>query len=94
MQLSPPDFVDLPAGPERSVGCPARAFLLVGDQRGRYVVQVNGPDPQEDQGLNVAVGGSAKRRSARRLEELAVLRAELDVYRRQLLEPAPARRSC
>lgn len=86
VQLSPPDFVDLPAGPDRTVACVPRALLLVDDDRGSYVLLVNGPDPQEDQGLTVSVAGLSTSAAQEVLEELAALRAELNVYRGQLIE--------
>jgi hypothetical protein len=57
VRLSAPDLVDLPTGPDRTLACLRRGLLLVEDARGRSVLLVSGPDPQQGEGLSVEVAG-------------------------------------
>jgi hypothetical protein len=92
VRLSAPGLVDLPSGPDRTLACLQRALLLVDDARGSYVVMVRGPERHEEPELAVEVAGLAVPEAQAVLEELAALRAELNVYRGQVVElhPDPA----
>lgn len=57
VRLSAPDLVDLATGPDRTLACLRRGLLLVEDARGRWVLLVRGPDPQQGEGLSVEVAG-------------------------------------
>ena len=59
---------------------------MVTDERGPYVVFVQGPDPHERQVLSVEVAGLPTREAQTVLHELAELRSKHNVYRGQLLE--------
>jgi hypothetical protein len=87
--LSAPGLVDLPSGPDSTLACLQRAVLLVEDERGRYVVMVRGPERHEDPELAVEVAGLSVTDAQAVQEELAVLRAELNVYRGQVVELHP-----
>ena len=86
VRLSAPDLVDLATGPDRTLACLRRGLVLVEDARGRAVLLVRGPDPREGEGLAVEVAGLATADAQALLRELDELRAELNVYRGQLLE--------
>ena len=86
LRLSAPDLVDLPSGPGRTVACLRRALLLVQDARGSYVLLVRGPEPHQEPTLGVEVAGLSTDDAQAVLGELAELRAELNVYRGQVLE--------
>lgn len=86
VRLAAPDLVDLPVGPDRTSACLLRALLLVEDDRGRSVIFVRGPVPHDDPGLSLEVAGMAPADAQAILRELADLRAELNVYRGQLLQ--------
>lgn len=85
VQLAAPDLVDLPSGPERTLGCFRLALLLVTDDRGPYVVFVRGPSMHEPE-LVLEVAGLPTAQAQEVLRELAELRDRLNVYRGQLLE--------
>jgi hypothetical protein len=89
VKLSAPGLVDLPSGPDRSLACLQRALLLIEDERGPYVVMVRGPERHEDPELAVEVAGLSVAEAQLVQEELAVLRAELNVYRGQVVELHP-----
>lgn len=86
VRLSAPDLVDLATGPDRTLACLRRGLLLVEDARGRWVLLVRGPDPQQGEGLSVEVAGLPTVQAQQVLRELAELRSRLNVYRGQLLE--------
>lgn len=88
VRLSAPDLIDLPTGPDRTLACLRRGLLLVEDERGRCVLLVRGPDPQQGEGLSVEVAGLPTAAAQELLAELAALRSRLNVYRGQLLELA------
>ena len=85
LQLSAPDVVDLPSGPDRTQACWRRALLLVQDERGAYVVLLRGPQRHEP-GMDVQVAGLATAQAQEVHRELAELRSRLNVYRGQVLE--------
>lgn len=89
VRLSAPGLVDLPSGPHRSLACLQRAVLLIDDERGPYVVMVRGPERHEEPELAVEVAGLAVADAQAVQEELAGLRAELNVYRGQVVELHP-----
>ena len=43
LRLTAPALVDLPNGPDSTLGCLKLALLLVTDARGRYVLMVQSP---------------------------------------------------
>jgi cell division protease FtsH len=86
LRLSAPDLVDLPSGPGRTVACLLRAFLLVQDRRGSYVVLLRAPDRSYDQPLSLEIAGLATEDAQEVLGELDELRSRLNIYRGQLLE--------
>lgn len=86
VRLSAPDLVELPTGPDRTLACLRLGLLLVEDARGRSVLLVKGPNPQQGEGLSVEVAGLPTDQAQDVLRELAALRARLNVYRGQLLE--------
>jgi hypothetical protein len=85
LHLTAPDLVDLPSGPDKTLGCFRVALLLIDDARGRYVVFVRGPSMHEPQ-LVIEIAGLATTDAQEVLRELAELRNRLNVYRGQLLE--------
>jgi len=86
VQLSAPELVDLPSGPQLTTACLRRAVLLVEDARGRYVVMVRSPGRHEEPVLAVEVAGLATPEAQEVVRELAELRNRLNVYRGQVLE--------
>jgi hypothetical protein len=86
VRLSAPGLVDLPSGPDRSLACLQRAVLLIEDERGSYVVMVRGPERHEEPELAVEIAGLAVADAQAVQDELAALRAELNVYRGQVVE--------
>jgi len=86
VRLSAPDLVDLASGPDRTVACWRTALLLVQDERGAYVLFVRGPEPHAEPVLEVEVAGLPTEVAQEVQRELAELRAELNVYRGQVLE--------
>lgn len=85
LQLSAPAMVDLPCGPGRTLACLCQAVLEVTDERGHYVVLVNGPTEHE-QLLSVEVAGLPVAGAQQVLAELDGLRSQLNVYRGQVVE--------
>lgn len=85
LRLSAPDLVDVPVGPGRTLACWGMGLLLVDDDSGRYVLLLRGPSPHEP-GMSLEVAGLAPGDAQEVLRRLAALRAELNVYRGQLLE--------
>jgi hypothetical protein len=86
VRLGAPNLVDLPSGPERTLACLRQGLLLVEDGRGRSVLLVKGPDPQQGEGLSIEVAGLPTAQAQELLVELADLQHRLNVYRGQLLE--------
>jgi hypothetical protein len=88
LRLSAPPLVDLPNGPGSTLACTAMAVLLVSDDRGRYVVMVNGPG-EHDPNLELEIGGLPVEESQAVHARLAELRHELNVYRGHFLDVRP-----
>ena len=86
VRLGAPNLVDLPSGPDRTLACLRQGLLLVEDPRGRAVLLVKGPDPQQGEGLSVEVAGLPTEQAQQLLDELAALQSRLNVYRGQVLE--------
>ena len=86
VRLGAPGLVDLPSGPDRTLACLRQGLLLVEDERGRSVLLVKGPDPQQGEGLSVEVAGLPTAQAQDLLAELAALQSRLNVYRGQILE--------
>src|ERR1700733_2553255 len=80
IRLTAPALVDLPNGPDSTLGCLKLALLLVADARGRYVLLVQSPS-EHQQALQVEVAGLPVTEAQAVLAELDQLRAELNVYR-------------
>jgi hypothetical protein len=80
LRLSAPPLVDLPDGPGSTLACVAMAVLLVSDERGRYVVMVNGPG-EHDPNLELEIAGLPVDESQAVHARIAELRHELNVYR-------------
>ena len=85
LQLSPPALNDLPNGPGSTLGCLKLALLLVTEPDRRFIIMVRGP-AEHDPGLELEVAGLPVDGAQRLLAELDELRAEVNVYRGQLLE--------
>ena len=85
LRLSAPALVDLPNGPGSTLACLRLALLLVEDDRGRYVLLVQGPSEYQP-AITVEVAGLAVSAAQEVLAELDRLRAQLNVYRGQLLD--------
>lgn len=85
VSLSAPALVDLPSGPARTLACLQCAVLLVQDQRGAYVLLVRGPERHQEPSLAVEVAGLAVADAQAVQDELAELRATLNVYRGQVV---------
>ncbi|HEY6493487.1 MAG TPA: AAA family ATPase [Trebonia sp.] len=85
IRLTAPALVDLPNGPDSTLGCLRLALLLVSDARGRYVLMVKGPTEQQPN-LALEVAGLPVGEAQAVLAELDRLRAELNVYRGHLLD--------
>jgi hypothetical protein len=86
VRLGAPNLVDLPTGPGRTLACLRQGLLLVEDARGRAVLLVKGPDPQQGEGLSIEVAGLPTGQAQALLGELAALQSRLNVYRGQILE--------
>jgi hypothetical protein len=80
VRLTAPALVDLPNGPDSTLGCLKLALLLVSDARGRYVLLVQSPN-EHQQTLQVEVAGLPVNKAQAVLAELDQLRSELNVYR-------------
>jgi DNA polymerase III delta prime subunit len=85
IRLTAPALVDLPNGPDSTLGCLKLALLLVADARGRYVLLVQSPS-EHQQALQVEVAGLPVSEAQAVLAELDQLRSELNVYRGHLLD--------
>ncbi|MGH2931051.1 MAG: hypothetical protein ACRDL8_22800, partial [Solirubrobacteraceae bacterium] len=85
VRLTAPALIDLPNGPGTTLGCLRLALLLVGDDRGRYVLLVQNPSEHQS-ALQVEVAGLPVGAAQAVLGELDQLRAELNVYRGHLLD--------
>ncbi|HEY1665588.1 MAG TPA: ATP-binding protein [Trebonia sp.] len=85
IRLTAPALVDLPNGPDSTLGCLKLALLLVADARGRYVLLVQSPSEHQP-ALQVEVAGLPVTEAQAVLAELDQLRAELNVYRGHLLD--------
>jgi hypothetical protein len=85
LRLIAPALVDLPNGPDSTLGCLKLALLFVTDARGRYVVLVQAPG-EHHQGLEVEIAGLPVAAAQDVLGELDQLRSRLNVYRGHLLD--------
>jgi cell division protease FtsH len=85
VRLSAPALTDLPNGPGSTLGCLRLAVMLVTDQRGRYVIMIQGPGEHLPQ-LQVEVAGLPTAEAQQVLAELDTLRSTLNVYRGHLLD--------
>jgi len=88
LRLSAPPLVDLPNGPGSTLACMLMGVLLVSDERGRYVVMVNGPSEHDPQ-LELEIAGLPVDESQAVHARLAELRHELNVYRGHILDVRP-----
>ncbi len=88
LRLSAPPLVDLPDGPGSTLACFSMALLLVRDERGRYVVMVNGPG-EHDPTLELEIAGLPVEEAQAVHGRLADLRRELNVYRGHVLDVVP-----
>jgi len=87
LRLIAPTLVDLPNGPDSTLGCLKLALLLVTDTRGRYVLMVQAPN-EHHPGLDVEIAGLPVAAAQAVLTELDQLRSRLNVYRGHLLDVA------
>ena len=85
LRLSAPSYVDLPSGPGTTLACLRLALLLVADARGKYLVFFSGPNEHRPD-VTVQLAGLDVAAAQEVFAELDALRAELNVYRRQLVE--------
>jgi hypothetical protein len=85
VRLTAPALVDLPNGPDSTLGCLKLALLLVSDARGRYVLLVQSPS-EHQMALLVEVAGLPVNEAQAVLAELDQLRSQLNVYRGHLLD--------
>jgi ATPase family associated with various cellular activities (AAA) len=85
LALIAPTLVDLPNGPETTLGCLKLALLLVTDARGRYILMVQSPN-EHHHGLEVEVAGLPVAAAQAVLAELDQLRSALNVYRGHVLD--------
>jgi hypothetical protein len=88
LRLSAPPLVDLPNAPGSTLACLLTAVLLVADERGQYVVMVNGPS-EHDPRLELEIAGLPVGEAQAVHARLADLRSELNVYRGQVLDVSP-----
>ena len=89
LRLSAPPLIDLPNAPGSTLACLLTAVLLVTDERGRYVVMVNGPG-EHDPHLELEIAGLLVDEAQTVHARLADLRSELNVYRGHVLDVVPA----
>lgn len=92
VQTGPPDLVDLPAGPGRTIACWRSAVLLVTDGLGTYAIFVSEPSRHSDRGLLVQVAGLPVPQAQALLRELDDLRRRHSVFRGQVVEVLAAGR--
>jgi hypothetical protein len=85
LRLSAPPLVDLPNGPGSTLACLRLGLLLVSDERGRYVLMVNGPT-EHDPGLDLEIAGLEVQAAQAVQARLGELRRELNVYRTHVLD--------
>jgi hypothetical protein len=85
LRLSAPGLVDLPNGPRSTLACLRLALLLVEDDRGRYVLLLQGPGEHQPN-ITVEVAGLPVPTAQEVLAELDELRDRLNVYRGHLLD--------
>ena len=85
LRLSAPPLVDLPNGPGSTLACLLLAMLLVSDERGRYVVMVNGPN-EHDPCLGLEIAGLEVEAAQAVHARLGELRSRLNVYRGHVLD--------
>src|SRR6202012_2465964 len=86
-ELSAAPLVDLPNGPGSTLACLRLGLLLVSDERGRYVVMVNGPTEHEP-GLELEIAGLEVEAAQAVQARIGELRSRLNVYRGQVLDVA------
>lgn len=87
LRLSAPPLVDLPNGPGSTLACLRLALLLVTDERGKYVLMVNGPGEQ-DPDLTLEIAGLEVDQAQAVHAHLGELRNRLNVYRGHVLDVA------
>src|SRR5580692_3459527 len=85
IRLTAPALVDLPDGPDSTLGCLKLALLLVTDARGRYILMVQSPG-EHHPGLEIEVAGLPVGQAQAVLGELDQLRSRLNVYRGHVLD--------
>jgi histone H3/H4 len=87
LSVGPPEYVNMPVGPGRTLPCLVWAVLLVTAPEGRFVVLVQRGEahgPMQGK-LSVQVAGRDPEIASRFLADLRSLMDELDVFRGQLL---------
>jgi ATPase family associated with various cellular activities (AAA) len=87
LRLSAAPLVDLPNGPGSTLACLRLGLLLVSDERGRYVVMVNGPTEHEP-AIALEIAGLEVEGAQAVQARLGELRGRLSVYRGQVLDVA------
>jgi ATPase family associated with various cellular activities (AAA) len=87
LRLSAAPLVDLPNGPGSTLACLRLGLLLVSDERGRYVVMVNGPTEHEP-AISLEIAGLEVEAAQAVQARLGELRGRLSVYRGQVLDVA------
>ncbi len=85
LRLTAPAMVDLANGPRTTLACLRMALLEVTDDRGRYLLLINGPSEHEPV-LSMEVAGLPVATAQQVLAELDALRLRLNVYRGQVVE--------
>jgi ATPase family associated with various cellular activities (AAA) len=88
LRLSAPPLVDLPNAPRSTLACLLSALLFVTDERGRYVLMVNGPG-EHDQRLELEIAGLPVDEAQAVHTRLSDLRSALNVYRGHVLDVVP-----
>ena len=87
LRLSAPSLVDLPNGPGSTLACLLLAALLVTDDRGQYVILVQGPTEHEP-ALALEIAGLPVEQAQSVHADLDALRSALNVYRGHVLDVA------
>jgi ATPase family associated with various cellular activities (AAA) len=85
LRLSAPPLVDLANGPGSTLACLRLGLLLVTDERGQYVLMVNGPN-EHDAGLELEIAGLEVEGAQAVQARLGELRRQLNVYRGHVLD--------